>query len=66
MQFWQIDAAAMFWLKTRAHWRENAAGSDAASGRDAAGSSSVVLVLPDNSRDPELTHALQDAHQDML
>jgi hypothetical protein len=58
--------AQMFWLKTRAHWREDAARSDAASGRDAAGSSPVVLVLPDNSRDPELTHALQDAHQDML
>ena len=57
--------AQIFWLKTRAQWRENAARSDAASG-DAEGSSPVVLVLPDNSRDPELTHALQDAHQDIL
>src|SRR5437868_2393408 len=56
--------AQIFWLKTRAQWRENAARSDAASGGDAEGSSPVVLVLPDNSRDPELTHALQDAHQD--
>ena len=46
--------AQIFWLKTRAHWRENAARSDAASGSDAEGSSPVVLVLPDNSRDPEL------------
>ena len=58
--------AQIFWLKTRAHWRENAARRDAASGSDAEGSSPVVLVLPDNSRDPELTHALQDAHQDIL
>src|SRR6201998_4341371 len=37
--------AQIFWLKTRAHWRENAARSDAASGGDAEGSSPVVLVL---------------------
>jgi hypothetical protein len=58
--------AQILWLKTRAQWRENAARSDAASGGDAEGSSPVVLVLPDNSRDPELTHTLQDAHQDIL
>jgi hypothetical protein len=58
--------AQIFWLKTRAHWRENSARSDAASGSDVEGSSPVVLVLPDNSRDPELTQALQDAHQDIL
>ena len=58
--------AQIFWLKTRAHWRESAAHSDAASGSDAGGNPPVVLVLPDNSRDPELTHALQDAHQDIL
>ena len=56
--------AQIFWLKTRAHWRERAAQSDAASG--SGGNPPVVLVLPDNSRDPELTHALQDAHQDIL
>ena len=58
--------AQIFWLKSRAHWRENAARNDAASSTDAEGSSPVVLVLPDNSRDPELTHALQDADQDIL
>ena len=58
--------AQIFWLKTRAQWRENAARTDAASDGDSEGSSPVVLVLPDNSRDPELTHALQDAHQDIL
>ena len=58
--------AQIFWLKTRAQWRERAAQSDAASGGDAGGSPPVVLVLPDNSRDPELTDALQDAHGDIL
>jgi hypothetical protein len=57
--------AQIFWLKTRAHWRERAA-QDAASGSDGGGNPPVVLMLPDNSRDPELTHALQDAHQDIL
>jgi hypothetical protein len=32
-------------------------------GSDAGGNSPVVLVLPDNSRDPELTCALRDTHQ---
>ena len=58
--------AQIFWLKTRAHWHERAAQSDAASGGDAGGNPPVVLVLPDNSQDPELTHTLQDAHQDIL
>ena len=58
--------AQIFWLKTRAHWREWAAQSGAASGGDAGGNPPVVLVLPDNSRDPELTDALQDAHGDIL
>ena len=57
--------AQIFWLKTRAHWRERAA-QDAASGSKAGGNPPVVVMLPDNSRDPELTHALQDAHQDIL
>jgi hypothetical protein len=46
--------AQIFWLKTWAHWRERAAHSDAASGSGAGGNPPVVLVLPDNSRDPEL------------
>jgi hypothetical protein len=58
--------AQIFWMKTRAHWRENPARSDVASSNDAEGSSPVVLVLPDNHRDPELTHALRDADQDIL
>ena len=58
--------AQIFWLKTRARWRENAARSDAASRSDAEGNSPVVLVLPDNGRDPELAHALRRAHQNIL
>jgi hypothetical protein len=53
--------AQIFWLKTRAHWREKPAP---VSGNGAAETSSqVVLVLPDNSRDPELTQVLQDAQE---
>jgi hypothetical protein len=56
-------AAQIFWMKTRGRWREQ---PPAANDRDAdtdAGSSSEVLVLPDNSRDPELTRVLQDAQE---
>jgi hypothetical protein len=58
--------AQIFWLKTRAQWRERAAHSEAASDIAAGGNPPVVLVLPDNRRNSELTHALQDAHQDIL
>src|SRR5947209_18985179 len=53
--------AIIFWLKTRAHWREGAAADDAISHTAAEPKSDVVLVLPDNSRDPELTQVLRDA-----
>ncbi len=49
--------AQIFWLKVRAHWREKVPGSDAEA------NSPVVLVLPDNSRDPELTEVLRDAQE---
>ena len=55
--------AQIFWLKTRAHWREKTAPEDPVPGGDSASGSQVVLVLPDNSRDPELTQALQDAQE---
>jgi hypothetical protein len=45
-------AAQIFWLKSRARWRERDAGG-AADG-DAEANSPVILVLPDNGRDPEL------------
>jgi len=53
-------AAQIFWLKARAHWRERAVPDNLAPGSDAEPSPPVVLLLPDNSRDPELTQALRD------
>ena len=55
--------AQIFWLKTRAHWRERMAADDPVPNADAEPNSEVVLVLPDNSRDPELTQLLQEAQQ---
>jgi hypothetical protein len=54
-------AAMIFWMKTRAHWRELPAADVPVANADAGSSSEVVLVLPDNNRDPELTQILQDA-----
>ena len=47
-------AAMIFWMKTRARWREQPPANDPDADANA-GSSSEVLVLPDNNRDPELT-----------
>jgi len=55
--------AMIFWLKTRANWRERMAPDDPIPGPDAEPNSQVVLVLPDNSRDPELTQVLRDAQE---
>jgi hypothetical protein len=55
--------AQIFWLKTRAHWRERLAADDPIANAVAESSSEVVLVLPDNSRDPELTQVLRDAQE---
>ena len=55
-------AAIKFWLKTRAHWREKASDHPIPDA-DAEANSPVVLVLPDNSRDPELTEVLRDAQE---
>jgi hypothetical protein len=55
--------AMIFWLKTRAHWRERVAANDPSANADAGSNSDMVLVLPDNSRDPELTQLLQEAQQ---
>ena len=55
--------AQIFWLKVRAHWRERTAPDDPVPGSDAEANSPVVLVLPDNSRDPELTEVLRDAQE---
>ena len=55
-------AAIIFWLKTRAHWRERKPSEVPASG-DGEANAPVVLVLPDNSRDPGLTEALRAAQE---
>jgi len=55
--------AIIFWLKTRAHWRERVAPDDPTVRTDAESNSPVVLVLPDNGRDPGLTEALRDAQE---
>ena len=52
-------SAQIFWLKTRAHWREGAAPGPISEANTGA-SSPVVLILPDNGRDPELTQVLGD------
>jgi len=54
--------AQIFWLKTRAHWREKTAPEDPIAGGDT-DSKSEVLVLPDNNRDPELTQVLRAAQE---
>ena len=46
--------AQIFWLKSRARWRERDASDHRAADGDAEANSPVVLVLPDNGRDPEL------------
>ena len=52
--------AQISWLKTRANWREGKA-DEPIPGADAEAKSEVVLVLPDNSRDPELMQVLRAA-----
>ena len=58
--------AQIFWLKTRAQWRERAVPDHPAPGSDPEASSPVVLLLPDNRRDPNLTEALRDAREKPL
>ena len=57
-------SAIIFWLKTRAHWREGAMPDAPPPRAEAEENSQVLLVLPDNSRDPGLTQVLQEAQQD--
>ena len=55
--------AQIFWIKTRANWRERMPPDDPIPGTDADSNAHVVLMLPDNSRDPELTQVLRDAQE---
>jgi hypothetical protein len=59
-------AAIIFWLKTRAHWRERTRPDDPVPHIDAPSDSRAVVVLPDNNRDPELTRVLQEAQEKYL
>jgi hypothetical protein len=52
--------AQIFWMKTRAGWRERTTADEETPAADG-NANSEVLVLPDNSRDPELTQALREA-----
>ena len=54
--------AMIFWLKTRAHWRERPPAESPVAKADGS-DSEVVLVLPDNNRDPDLTQILRDAQE---
>ena len=54
--------AQIFWLKSRAGWRERTATDEADPPADSA-STSEILLLPDNCRDPELTETLRDAQK---
>ena len=53
--------AQIFWLKTRANWRERTTPDEPIPSANAESNSQVVVVLPDNSREPELTQVLRDA-----
>ena len=55
--------AQIFYLKTRARWREGAAPADPVPDNDAESNSRAVVVLPDSQRDPELTRILQEAQE---
>ena len=54
-------AAIIFWLKTRANWLIRRHSLPPIPGANAESNSEVLLVLPDNSRDLELTQVLRDA-----
>jgi hypothetical protein len=55
--------AQIFWLKTRAHWRERPVPDHPGPDGDNEATPHVVLLLPDNSRDPDLTQVLRDPQQ---
>jgi hypothetical protein len=55
--------AQIFWLKTRAHWRERMPADDPIPSSEVETNPPVVLVLPDNDRDRELTQVLRQAQQ---
>ena len=59
-------AAQIFWAKTRMHFRERETPRDPIPGTDAESASQVVILLPDNNRDPEITEELRKAQSKYL
>ena len=55
--------AQKFWLKVRAHWHERKVPEDPIPDAGAQSTSQVVLLLPDNNRDPQLTEVLRKAQE---
>jgi hypothetical protein len=55
--------AQKFWLKTRGHWHERNVSEDPIPNAGAQSTSQVVLLLPDNNRDPQLTEVLRKAQE---
>ena len=55
-------AAIIFWVKTRA-WRDRVTPDRPIPGVDPASNSQMILILPDNNRDPELTEVLRKAQE---
>ena len=53
--------AQKFWLKVRAHWHERKGPQEPNSDAGPQSISPVVLILPDNNRDPQLTEVLRKA-----
>ena len=55
--------AQKFWLKVRAHWHERKVPEDPIPDAGAQSTSQVVLLLPDNNRDSQLTEVLRKAQE---
>ena len=56
--------AQIFWLKTKAGWREAGVPERSWSTNDAGSNSRAVVILPDNGRDPALTEVLKKAQEE--
>jgi hypothetical protein len=50
--------AQIFWLKTRARWREREAPEETTQRSDAEATTEVVVILPDHERDPQHANLL--------
>ena len=55
--------AQIFWLKTRARWRERETPEETAQRSDAESTTQVVVILPDHERDPQLTEELRKTQE---